>query len=111
MDIVPITIKYYQMSSGHSPYREWLDSLDIGIQVIIDARLIRVRRGLFGNTEHLGSGVWELKFDVGPGYRVYYGRDAKTLVILLHAGHKKSQSKDIETAHEFWADYLRRSRK
>jgi len=77
----------------------------------VDARLARVRLGLFGNAKPLGGGVGELKFDVGPGYRIYFGKDGKTIVILLHAGDKKRQSDDIETAREFWEDYLRRARK
>jgi putative addiction module killer protein len=64
-----------------------------------------------GDAKVLGGGLWELKFDVGPGYRIYYGKDGKTLVILVHAGQKKGQQADIDTAREYWADYLRRTRK
>ena len=83
---------------------------DAQIQQIVDARLTRVRRGLLGHAENLGGGVWELKFDVGPGFRVYYGRVGKAIVILLYAGDKKKQAGDIDAAREFWADYLRRTR-
>ncbi len=111
MDITPITIYYYQTGAGRCPFKDWLESLDESAQGIVDARLIRVRRGLLGQAESLGTGLWELKFDVGPGYRIYFGKDGRTLVILLHAGHKKGQTADIETAREFWADYLRRTRR
>ena len=111
MDIAPVTVLYYQTDSGRCPFRDWLDSLGAGTQGMVDIRLTRVRRGLFGDSRYLGDGVYELKFDVGPGYRIYYGRDGKTVVILLHAGHKKCQSADINTAREFWADYSRRTRK
>ena len=111
MDIAPITIFYYQKTSCQCPFRDWLDSLVIGTQEMVDARLARVRRGLLGDSKYLGAGVYEFKFQVGPGYRIYYGRDGKTIVILLHAGHKKGQSADIDTAREFWEDYLRRTRK
>ncbi|MBI5622181.1 MAG: type II toxin-antitoxin system RelE/ParE family toxin [Elusimicrobia bacterium] len=110
MDIGPIAVYYYQASSGRCPFKEWLDSLDQDVQQVIDARLTRVRRGLLGNAKNLGGGLWELKFDVGPGYRIYYGRAGKAVVILLNAGHKKEQSGDIEAAREYWADYLRRTR-
>lgn len=109
MDIGPIAVYYYQTSSGRCPFKEWLESLDQQIQQIIDARLTRVRRGLLGQARDLGGGLWELKFDVGPGYRIYYGRVGKAIVILLHAGRKKGQTSDIDTARGYWADYQRRT--
>jgi putative addiction module killer protein len=111
MDIAPIIVYYYQTSSGRCPFKDWFNSLEERIQQIVDARLTRVRRGLFGDAENLGGGIWELKLDVGPGHRIYYGMDGKSVVILLHAGHKKGQSGDIDAAREYWADYLRRTRK
>jgi putative addiction module killer protein len=111
MDIGPIAVWYYQTSSGRCPFRDWLESLDQPIQQIIDARLTRVRRGLLGHAENLGGGLWELKFDVGPGYRIYYGKAGNSIVILLHAGHKKGQAGDIDTAREYWADYVRRTKR
>jgi len=109
MDISPIVVYYYQTSSGRSPFKDWFNSLDQRIQQIIDARLTRVRRGLLGHAKSLGDGLWELKFDVGPGYRIYYGRVGRTIVILLHAGHKNRQANDIEAARGYWADYQRRT--
>ncbi|MFH1619885.1 MAG: type II toxin-antitoxin system RelE/ParE family toxin [bacterium] len=110
-DIAPVTVLYYQTNSGRCPFRDWLDSMGTGTQKMVDIRLTRVRRGLFGDSEYLRNGVHELKFDVGPGYRIYYGKDGKTVVILLYAGHKKHQSADIDAAISFWKDYLRRTRK
>lgn len=111
MDIGPVAVYYYQTASGKCPYKQWFESLDESVQQIVDARLARVRRGLLGRAENLGQGVSELKFDVGPGFRIYYGKAGKAVVILLHGGDKKGQSDDIETAREYWADYLRRTKK
>jgi putative addiction module killer protein len=111
VDTTPVTILYYQTPTGRCPFREWLHSLDASMQGIIDARLIRIRRGLFGDVKPVGGGVFELRFDVGPGYCVYGGRDGKALVILLHGGEKKGQSHDIVSARELWEDYLRRTRR
>ena len=47
----------------------------------------------------------EYKIDFGPGYRVYFGRDGDTLVILLTGGTKKRQQRDIDTAKAYWRDY------
>jgi putative addiction module killer protein len=109
LDAGLIAVYYYQTHSGRCPFRDWFDSLDKPVQQIIDARLTRVRRGLFGNAENLGGGVWELKYDVGPGYRVYFGRDGRVVIILLYAGDKKRQSSDVAAARGCWEDYLRRA--
>ena len=53
----------------------------------------------------VGSGVYECRIDFGPGYRIYFGKDGGTLVILLGGGTKKRQSMDIQTAGEHWKNY------
>jgi putative addiction module killer protein len=58
----------------------------------------------------VGEGVLEYRINFGPGYRVYFGRDGETLVILLTGGTKKRQQRDITMAIELWADYRRRRR-
>ena len=80
----------------------------------IDARLTRIREtGNFGVCEPVGDGVFELKFDFGPGYRVYFGFKTDTFLILLFGGYKKGQQRDINKAKEYWQDHLslRRSKK
>ena len=52
----------------------------------------------------------ELRINLGPGYRVYYGQDGDTLILLLCGGSKGTQAKDIERAHAYWKDYKARSR-
>jgi putative addiction module killer protein len=58
----------------------------------------------------VGEGVLEYRLNFGPGYRVYFGRDGATLVILLTGGTKKSQQRDIATAAALWAAYKKRKR-
>jgi putative addiction module killer protein len=58
----------------------------------------------------LGAGVHEYKIDFGPGYRIYFGKDGDSLVILLGGGMKKRQPKDIADAQDCWADYKRRKK-
>jgi len=91
MDISPVNVQYYQSSSGRCPFKDWLDSLGRTEQVFVDARLTRIRRGLFGDCRHLGSGIYEFRFHIGPGYRIYFGKQGKVLVILLQAGDKKAR--------------------
>jgi putative addiction module killer protein len=71
----------------------------------IRKRLNRVRLGNLGDIEAVGGGVKELKIHFGPGYRVYFAEDGKTVVVLLCGGDKSSQAEDIRRAREYWADY------
>jgi putative addiction module killer protein len=73
--------------------------------------LEKVVRGNFSHVEPAGRCVSELKIDWGPGYRIYFGKDGETLVILLGGGTKKRQSSDIEIAKEHWTAYKRRKRR
>ncbi|MCM0606989.1 MAG: type II toxin-antitoxin system RelE/ParE family toxin [Xanthomonadaceae bacterium] len=78
---------------------------DISARAIVRKRLNRVRTGNLGNTRNLSQGVWELKIDFGPGYRVYFGEDGAKIVVLLVGGDKGSQERDIQKAKEYWKDY------
>ncbi len=103
----PIEIRIYRGRGSKAPFSQWLASLkDKRTTAAVQARLNRIRLGNFGDSKPVGGGVYELRLDFGPGYRVYFGRDGQTVVILLSAGSKQTQRKDIETAKEFWKDYL-----
>jgi len=69
-----------------------------------------MEQGNFSNTKGVGTSVSECLIDFGPGYRIYFGRDGNTLVILLGGGTKKRQQKDIERAKILWKEYKRRKR-
>lgn len=88
------------------PFQEWLDRLrDVNARQRIQARIARLRLGNFGDSRSVGGGVHELRIDYGPGYRLYFGQDGPTLIILLCGGDKKTQSQDIVNAHDYWARY------
>ena len=70
--------------------------------------LARMGDGNLSNVRSVGSGVLEYRIHFGPGYRVYFGRDGDTLIILLGGGTKARQHVDIERAREFWRQYRRR---
>ncbi len=61
--------------------------------------------GLFGDVRSVGEGVFELRFFFGPGYRVYFGQDGESIVILLCGGDKSTQKHDIERVLEYWRLY------
>lgn len=77
-------------------------------RIIIQRRIDRVANGNFGDHRFCRDGVWELRIDYGPGYRVYYARTGETVVLLLCGGSKRSQSADLKEAAHYWADYHRR---
>ena len=109
MDTVESEIRLYATRNGKVPYSRWLNSLkDVRGRAVVRVRLNRIRLGNFGDCRTVGEGVMELRIDHGPGYRVYFGRVGRRIVLLLCGGDKASQSKDIELARAYWADYRRR---
>jgi len=101
-------IAIYAPDSGKAPYKQWSQRLSKAMQAIVATRLARLRHGNFGDCKPLSGarGVYELRLQVGPGYRIYYGKSGDTLVILLCAGDKSTQKRDIEKAKELWAEWL-----
>ena len=71
---------------------------------------LAVRDGNLGDHKEVGGGVWEARLDFGPGYRLYFGRSGRELLLLLTGGDKKSQTKDIKRAREFWSQYVKELR-
>ena len=78
---------------------------------MIHNRITRLRSGLLGDVASVGSGVHELKIDFGSGYRVYFGNEGETLVLLLCGGTKRTQAKDISQAKKYWENYKDRKEK
>src|SRR5688500_2920139 len=105
-------IRRYLTSRGIDVFGEWLERLrDRQARARVLARVNRLAVGNFGDCKPLRDGVWELRVDWGPGYRVYYAMAATECVLLLCGGDKRRQSADIERAVEYWNDYKRRTRK
>ena len=78
---------------------QWLDSLaDIQARARVQARIERLEAGNPGDVEPVGEGVSELRINYGPGYRVYFKRRGRALIILLAGGDKSTQAKDIKAA-------------
>lgn len=85
-----------------SPFGRWFGGLDSVTAARIDRFIRRMEAGNFGAAKALRDGIFELRFDFGPGYRLYHGLDGKTLVILLGGGDKRRQAADIASAVERW---------
>jgi putative addiction module killer protein len=103
-------IAHYLTADGHDPVQDWMDGMrDTRARVAVLRRIERMKLGNFGDHKFCRTGVWELRIDVGPGYRVYYAQAGQTLVLLLCGGDKRTQSTDIERAADYWQDWERRT--
>lgn len=100
-----VEIRYYVSPSGDEPFGDWFADLDAVARAKVTRAIARMEQGNFSNVKTVGKGVLEYRIDFGPGYRVYFGRDGETLVILLTGGTKKGQQRDIDAAHASWRDY------
>lgn len=74
-----LQIDVYKTDTGKLPYSEWENSLSIKDRAVITTRLVRIRRGNFGDCKPLKgtNGIYEFRIDFGPGYRIYYGIKGK----------------------------------
>jgi len=90
---------------GRSPFADWFNGLDAVTAARIDRYIRRMEAGNFGSAKSVGHGVHELRIDFGPGFRVYFGMDGKTFIILLGGGDKRRQANDIAAAIERWQRY------
>ena len=100
-------IRKLELENGRVPFDDWFESLgDLRMQVAVDARLARVRAGNLGDHRSVGAGVFELRINMGPGLRIYYGEGRKQLVILLGGGDKTTQTRDINRARQLWQQWL-----
>jgi putative addiction module killer protein len=80
-------------------YSHWIDNLrDLQARARVQVRIERLAAGNSGDVKAVGEGVSELRIDYGPGYRVYFTKRGREVVILLAGGDKTTQSADIKNA-------------
>lgn len=94
-------IIFYSLPNGKEPVKIWLEALDVATRIKIVKRLERLYDNNFGDYKQIGSNLYELRFTFGKGYRIYYTIYGKTVVLLLNAGDKSKQAKDIKIAKEY----------
>ncbi len=103
-------IRHYLSKDGRDIYLEWLRKLrDAKAKVAVIRRVNRIELGNFGDHKPCRDGVWELRIDQGPGYRVYYAKSGAAVILLLSAGDKRSQDADIDRAIDYWRDWQARN--
>ena len=97
---------YYTLENGNSPFKDWLKKLDNLSRAIVVRFIQRVATGgARKSVKALKDGIFEIKITHGPGYRVYFAEDDNEIIILLVGGDKKTQTRDIDKAKEFWRTY------
>ena len=102
-----ITVREYLDPTGRSPYARWFDDLNAPAAAKVATALYRLELSNFSNVKGVGGGVYECKVDFGPGYRIYFGKDGESLIILLGGSTKKDQQASIHAAKNAWATYKR----
>lgn len=108
--IVNIDLREYIDVRGRNHYREWVSTLDPSPRARVVKSVLRMGDGNFAGAKPEGEGLSALRIDFGPGYRVYFGQDGETVVILLAGGTKRGQQNDIRSAQSLWAEYKKRKR-
>jgi|SRR5581483_12324601 len=105
----PKEISVYQDADGVEPFNKWLSKLrDPKARARIETRLARLRvQGNPGDYKEVG-GVYELRIDYGPGYRIYCNFVGGRVVLLLCGGNKSTQAADLKRALKYWRDYQKR---
>jgi len=103
-------VRQYLTRDGRDLFNEWRVRIrDVKAKIAIDRRVNRIELGNFGDHKFCRDGVWELRIDIGPGYRVYYALAGTRVVLLLVGGDKRAQDQDIDRACAYWRDWQTRS--
>ncbi|SCC95919.1 Addiction module killer protein [Thiomonas sp. X19] len=97
---------YLTLSDGRDVYVDWLATLrNTTAKIAVVRRVTRMELGNFGDHRFCRDGVWELRIDVGVGYRVYYAMAGQEIVLLLCGGDKRTQDADISRACAYWRQW------
>jgi putative addiction module killer protein len=104
-------LRHYTDPEGQDVFGHWLNDLpDRQAQARVAARLLRLTNGNFGDCRAVGKGVWEIRIDWGPGYRVYYAIEDKRVILLCEGGDKRTQTGDIKRAITRWNEWQQRKK-
>ena len=95
-------ILFYKHTNNKIPVAEWLKGLDNSVRIRIQDRLTRIEENNnFGDFKRLDDDIYELRFNFGSGYRIYYYEVDNIILLLFYAGDKKQEKKDILKAKEY----------
>ncbi|MCK6788513.1 type II toxin-antitoxin system RelE/ParE family toxin [Enterobacter roggenkampii] len=101
-------VERYRTRDGKVPFEEWVARMNRKDPDMVFRILMRINRAIkynFGDYRYLREGVWEMRVDSGPGYRIYFSVENRQVLLLLIGGDKKSQKADIKLAIDYWKDH------
>lgn len=101
-------VERYRTRDGKVPFEEWVTKMQRKDPDVVLRILMRINRAIkrnFGDYRYLRKGVWEMRVDSGPGYRIYFAVENQQVLLLLIGGDKKSQKADIKLAIDYWKDH------
>ena len=93
-------IIYYTTEENKCPYLDWYNSLDKSIKNRIDMRIDRLEEGHYGDCKCISQDLFELRCKFGSGYRIYFTEQEDIIILILCAGDKSTQTKDIQKAKD-----------
>jgi len=96
----------FYITNNKQPFKEWYKRLDNSQRIIVDKRLSKLERGLYGDKKQIDANLQELKFE--NGLRIYFCERGNTIIILFTGGNKKRQNNDIAQAKEYFNNYIER---
>jgi putative addiction module killer protein len=105
----PKEIIIYETVAGVQPLGKWMDKLrDAETIARLNERIDRLEQGNPGDYKAVGAGIYELRIDYGPGFRLYFAFAGRQIILLLCGGDKSTQARDIQRARQYWQDYQQR---
>ena len=106
MDDPGYDVRVLTLSGGGCPVAQWYGEIrEVIVRARILARIERLRTGNLGDAKSVGQGVHEIRLDIGPGYRIYFAIVGNTMIVLIAAGDKGTQQRDITRAQRLWKEH------
>jgi putative addiction module killer protein len=100
-----VVVHEYLDAVGRLPFARWFERLNAVAAARVSTAIYRLGEGNFSNVKGVGGGVFETRIDFDPGYRVYFGKDGDTVIVLLGGSVKKDQADAIARAIGAWVAY------
>ena len=100
-------VYFYRDEKNKCYLAEWLSKIDCKTRARILNRILRLEYGAYGDHKNINGKIYELRFCFNKGYRVYFIEESNKIIVLLNAGDKDSQSKDIKKAKQLLNEYLK----
>ncbi len=103
-------VSQYETEDGKVPFERWFSVLGAKAALKVRTAVAQMEAGNLGDHKSVGGGVWERRINFEKGYRVYFAKDGKELILLFCGGVKARQQSDIDKAKGYWSEYKKRKK-